>query len=472
MKKGNTRSEVQSPLSRRSLVLRAGGGGALAGLATLLAACGGAAGGTGGTGDAIAQGKSTREVTLRWSTWGDGANLFNQVAVPNGIKLLAQKFPKIKIESEPQLTGWAEKNQTEWIAGTGPDLSGHCCQHGPVWARQGLLYNMEPGLKRDVPTRIREDFVDWLLKLFHSPEAGQFALPMYTGTIALYYNKDAFQKRGVAFPDATWDWNKYREAATKLTRAGENVYGRRLITSYDRTMQRLHANGAGWVDPKDDTKPVFDSPKALEALRYEHEVGHKDKSAIREGVADVFPTGAGKNIYQAIADGTYAMMEEGSWILARMTQENNIPSNVQWDVAPIPRGPAGRVSLATNDGWSIWKGSKATDEAWELMKFLIGDEWNEIASRDGGQQSGRKSYQDRWEKLIKEANPKLATTNLTPFKEGITKNEARPIELFRKHMEATKIVNDTLITASLRDGKQAPDAAAREAADLVRALHK
>jgi multiple sugar transport system substrate-binding protein len=454
-------------VSRRMLLAR---GGALAGAGALLAACGPAGG---GTGDKIAQRQTTREVTIRWSTWGDSQNPFNMVAAPRGVKLFNEKSPKIKVEIEPQIGDWAAKNQTEWIAGTGPDISGHCCQWGPVWARDGLLWNMEPSLKRDVPESIRKDFVEWLIKLFWSPDAGQFALPMYTGTIALYYNKDVFQQRGVPFPDDTWDWNKYREAATKLTKSTENVYGRRLISSYDRTMQRIHSNGGNWVDPKDDTRPAFDQPKAVEALRYEFDAGHKEKIALRESVADVFPAGAGKNIYQAFSDGTFAMMEEGSWILARMTLTNNIPENVNWDVAPIPRGPAMRVSLATNDGWSIWKGSKATEESWEFIKFLMSDEWNEIASRDGGQQSGRKSFQDRWEKLIKEANPKLADKNLKPFKDAITKNEARPIELFRKHAEAARdILNPKIINDCLRDGKVPVDTAVKDAAELIRQLHR
>ncbi len=101
------------------------------------------------------------------------------------------------------------------------------------------------------------------------------------------------------------------------------------------------------------------------------------------------------------------------------------------------------------------------------------DEWNEIASRDGGQQSGRKSFQDRWEKLIKEANPKLATKNLVPFKNAIVKGEARPIELFRKHAEASRdLINPKLINECLRDGKSAVDGTVREVAEQVRQLHK
>ena len=304
-----------------------------------------APGGAGG-GDRIAQGQSTREVTLRWSTWSNDTNPFNQLAAPRGVALFNERFPKIKVQIEPQIDipgglTWPLKNETEWIAGTGPDISGNCCEWGPVWARKGLMWNMEPAMKRDVPARIREDFVEWLIKLFHSPEHGQFSLPMYTGTIALYYNTEAFQRSGVPFPDDTWDWDKYREAATKLTKAGQNVWGRRLVTSYDRTMQRLHSNGGDWVDPKDDTRPTFDQTKAVEAFRYEWDAGHKEKIAFRESAPDAFPTGAGKTYFQSFSEGLYAMFEEGSWILARMTQTSNIPENVQLGRGPHPQGPGG-----------------------------------------------------------------------------------------------------------------------------------
>ena len=127
-------------------------GAALLGVGAVGAAC--APGGAGG-GERIAQGQSTREVALRWSTWGDSQNTFNSVGAPQGVKLFNEKFPRIKVEIEPQLAGWEVKNFTEWVAGTGPDISGHCCNWGPQWARDGLLFNMEPGLKKDVPDAVR-----------------------------------------------------------------------------------------------------------------------------------------------------------------------------------------------------------------------------------------------------------------------------------------------------------------------------
>ena len=80
-------------ISRRRLIR----GGALAlGTGTVMAACSPGGGG----GDRIAQGKSDKEVTIRWSTWDVSTGGFTTEAAPKGIKLFNEKFPKIKIVAE------------------------------------------------------------------------------------------------------------------------------------------------------------------------------------------------------------------------------------------------------------------------------------------------------------------------------------------------------------------------------------
>lgn len=465
MNRARTGRKGRHAVSRRAFFT-----GTVAGVGALGAACVPGAG-SGSGGDAIARRAVARSVTLRWSTWGDSNNPFNTVGAPQGVARFSQQFPTIKIEIEPQNTGWPEKNYAEWVAGTGPDISGHCCQWGPAWARQGLFWNMEPAMKRDIPERIRQDFVEAYLKFLWLPEAGQFALPLTGTTNALYYNKELFQRKGVPFPDETWDWTKYREVATRLTDPGRNQYGRRLIVGYDRTLQRLHQNGATWVDPKDDTRAAFDTPRALEALQYERDAGHKEKHAAREGVPAVFPGTEGKTVFSALSDGTYAMMEEGSWILTRMILPSNVPEGVEWDVAPMPRGPVQRDVLLSTDGWSILKAGKAIEEAWEFVKFLESDEWHETNARASGHQSGRKSFSEKWVKIIKDGNPALAGKNLKAFVDPIQQGYARPIELFRKHLDAVEHVNRAM-NAALRDGSAAVDATFKEAAQLVNQLHR
>jgi hypothetical protein len=140
LKPREARGAGQTRLTRR-LALAGGSGGAGA----LLAACAGPGAGGPGAGGAEGQPATSKEpVVLRWSTWGDGQNPFNTTAAPMGLELFNKRFPNVQVQLEVQLTGWEQKNASEWIAGTGPDLSGHCCQTGPVYARQGFLLNLDP----------------------------------------------------------------------------------------------------------------------------------------------------------------------------------------------------------------------------------------------------------------------------------------------------------------------------------------
>ena len=455
--------------------------------ANVLAACAP----IGGGGDKIAKGRSGREVTIRWSTWGDDKNTFNTTAAPQGVKLFNESFPNIKISVEPQVGDWQIKNQTEWVAGSGPDVSGHFGYWGAQWARDGVLWNMESAFKKDVPARIQQDYVEWLVKLFRMEGQGQFALPMYSGTIGLFYNKLLFQRKGVAFPDESWDWEKYRDAALKLNEAkpvlsktetpsGEQqgvVFGRKQVRGYDRLLQRLHQSGANYVDPKDDRKCALDAPNAMRALQYERDANQKDRYT---GHEDDYLSLKGLDYFKALSAQRYAMWEEGSFALVRLVtlvEKDVVP---QWDIAPLPKGPAQRDTLATNDGWSIWKGSKAIDEAWELVKFLQEDEWTDINTRATGQQPARRSFQDRWAKVLKEAYPQLADKNLKAFTDAIQQNYARPVELFRKHRESLsvleKVFNEAVYAAesssAIKNGSLALDAGITDAVRRINDLNK
>lgn len=445
-------------LSRRALLSIAGGAGSL-----LIAACRQAP----AAAPAIQERQTARQVTVKWRPWG---TTMAPAAEAYAFPIFAQRHPNIRIEIFAPVPGQSavEQQVAAMLAGVGPDVVQHCCADGYNMARQGFFANLDPLIRRDIPEAIRQDWVPWLIEMFRTKEQGQFALPMYTGTIALYYNKAAFQKAGIPYPDETWDWNTYSEVASKLTDPANQQWGRRLITSYDRTQQRIHQAGGHYVDPRDNTRCVVTSPEALRALQYEYDAAWKHRHAVRESAPE-FPALAGMTHEQAFAAGRYVMLEEGSWRLVPFLQLVS-PVGVDWDIAPLPRGPVQRDTLATNDGWSIWRDSKVLDEAWEWMKFLQGDEWMEINTRATGQQAGRKSFQEKWARLLKEANPGLAGKNLKPFMDAIAQNYARPIELFDKHSEAAPIMNKAM-NDSIRDGKVNVEAAYGEACRQINALH-
>ena len=449
--------------TRRGLLMATGSASA----ALVVAACAGPAGGSEKAADLKAP------VTLRWSTWGGDAHPFNTDAAPKTLALFNKKFPNITVQVEPQNGDWVAKNNTEWIAGTGPDLSGHCCDNGPNWGRQGMFLDLNPYIKRDSKAVPTQDYVEWLLKLFASPqEAGQWALPMYTGTVALFYNKALFKNKGIPFPDDTWDWNKYREVSVKVADVPNNVWARREIGA-GSMYKRMHQNGASIVDPKDDTKAAFTSEKAIAALTYERDVVHKDRTVAPSGGAkepDAFKSLVGQfGGHAAIRLGRIAMWEGGSFTIIQYLRF--VEDEVDWDIAPLPKGPAGRFTLATSDGWSVWKQTKNKDAAWEFLKYLQGDEHTDIATRYAGQQSARKSFQQQWVKAFREANPKLADKALKWCADAVEKNYARPIEFWRKDADSKKLYTDAYNLA-VRDGDEEVVTAMKNAADQISQLNK
>ena len=177
--------------------------------------------------------------------------------------------------------------------------------------------------------------------------------------------------------------------------------------------------------------------------------------------------------WQALAAQRFAMWEDGSFGLVRHRTQVERVVATQWDVAPLPKGPRQRDTLATHDGWAIWKGSKVAgrglgaDEV--LAERRVDGDQPPAAS---GQQPARKSFQDGWIKAIKEANPLLADKNLKPFTDAIQQGYARPKEFFaRKQLEAERIVDDLLNVAvysaetgtTIKNGEQALDTAVKSA---------
>lgn len=429
----------------------------------LLAACGPLQPGSAG------RGQTKQALTLRWSTWGDDKNPMADAA-GKAAGLFKEKFPRVTVEPEAQVStpggaSWRDKILAEWLAGTGPDVSGNCCASLPDWGRQGLLVNMDALIKRDSRQVPLKDYVESQLKTWWTPERGQFALPMYMGTFGLYYNRDLFRRRGVPFPDTTWDWNRWREALVRLAEPDQQRYGWYVSMNFPRPGIYIRQNGGWQVDTKDYTKAAWDSAPALNALQWLHDRMWKDRTMAR--AADI--SGLGVSAYIALSRGNLAMLTEGSWILARWVKEAPEQAG-QWDVAVLPKGPAQRDTGATIDGWAIWTGTRYKEEAWELVKFLQGDQWLELSVTIVGHQPSRKSWQDRYVQLTKKGWPGLADKNLAAFTEGTKQDYARAEQFFKNDSESKKVWSQTVTAVFTRNEQPVVDAF-RAAAQQVNAIN-
>jgi multiple sugar transport system substrate-binding protein len=434
-----------------------GGGAAL----PLLAAC--ASPGAAGPAQTSTEG-SKKPITVRWSPW-DGEGQAIVEGANKGADLYKKTHPNVTIEYVGQTGDFNPKIDAMIAAGDGPEVFGG---NGAVWrdrALQGQFLGLDPYIKKDFKANQIADYVETHYKAFNLKETGQFSLPMYLGTMALYYNKGWFKERGVALPDETWDWNKWGDAMLKL-KVGTDRFGAELLTlSRSRALQMIVSNGGHMVDPKDDTVSVIDQSAALESMQWINDRAWKDHSAVQNQEASTY----GKSVTERFSAGKVATFIEGSWRLAPMVLEVN--PGVDWDVAPIPKGKTKRSTRATTDGWAIYRGTKLPDDAWEFMRWLQGDDWYEIMMSVVGLTPARLSQQDKWLQLIGKVYSQLAGKNLKAFTDAVKQKYAEPEEFFRFQKEATDIL-DPAYNDSVRDNKNNVSTAMKEASQRVTAVQK
>jgi multiple sugar transport system substrate-binding protein len=417
----------------RRRVLAGTAGLAAAGGVPLLAACGPAGGGqpsaVGTADDAPAK--------LLWEIRGGPTY---EELVKEGLALFKQRFPKVEVEYFAKAGNWQEKLLSGWAAGSGADVYQAWDDNFWRFAAAGTLLNVNDLLK-DYKKSDLDDFVKGQWNGFQIPTTNiRFGMPTYINTGVLYFNRNTFRKAGVKEPDGTWTYTDYAETSRRLTRVvdGRQVYGNYHPRGFGRTQNTLWAFGGHYVDPKDFKKTQVHLPEAQQALEWLHDRYWKDLSWLPPKQQ---PTGF--TFWGGLGDGLFAMAEDGMHALKDVARVEGM----EFDIAPIPKGPKQRMSWITTDGWGLWNGSKHRQAAWELVKFLTSVEWYKLQSRIELLIPSRVSLLDDWIQVIRSKFPVLEKVNLKVVRDAMT--AAPPVvstwEQFLCAADANKIINDTLV---------------------------
>jgi multiple sugar transport system substrate-binding protein len=144
---------------------------------------------------------------------------------------------------------------------------------------------------------------------------------------------------------------------------------------------------------EDSSEATADSPENLEALQY---VQKNLQSGVFKYAADV---GAGWG-GEAFGKQLGAMTIEGNWITGAMT--NDFP-DVNYTVAELPEGPAGKGTLAFTNCWGVAADSGNVDGALSLVEKLTSTDDQLAFSQAFGVMPSIQSAADQW----KSDNPEL-----------------------------------------------------------------
>ena len=411
-------------ISRRSF-LRLVGTAAAAGAVSTLAACA-----PGGTQPTPAPGEKVQLVYQDWRTeW-----------FPGMAQQMLDEFhathPNIRVFYTPDPDNAAESMPRDMEAGTAPDVLQGCCESLPAWAQRGYLLDLRPYVQADLDRATIDEWDPAQYKALFTRDGLQFALPKYHGALALYFNKRLFDALKVDYPDGTWTYTDYWEAMKKLSGDRDadgqrDLWGSMLDIAWDRLQVHANAWGGGFVHPADAQRSLIASPQTLEALEWVRARIWDDR--VMASFLDV----QNLETRQAFVDERIAMVEDGSWALKDILQN----AQFQLGVAPMPIGPARRVTLATTDGFAIYSKTRYPEAAWELVKFLIGRDYGRAMARANFLQPARESLVDEWAQMIRDEYPdKSKDLDIGVFAEGHRQGYSVTAEIFANQAEAWRLV--------------------------------
>lgn len=349
------------------------------------------------------------------------------------------EHPHIRVFYTPDPENLPEKMMADLQAGTAPDVFQGCCDFFPVWAQQGYTLDLRPYIEADLDQATIEDWDPAQYRALSLKNGHQFGLPKYHGALALYYNRDLFDERGVAYPDENWDHQDYLAAMRQLTHDrnedGRNdLWGSLLDLSWERIQVHVNGWGGHLVDPEDPARCRMAEPEALAALEWLRARMWDDR--VMATALDV----QNLETRRAFITERVAMVEDGSWALKDILAG----STFRVGVAPFPAGPARRVTLATTDGFGIYGRTRYPEAAWELVKFLVGQDYGRAMARANFLQPARISLIDEWAAFIREEFPdKARQLDIGAFAAGQREGYSVTAEIFDNMAEAMQLAYAT-----------------------------
>lgn len=171
---------------------------------------------------------------------------------------------------------------------------------------------------------------------------GVYGLPMDSGPMALFYNKDIFDEHGIEVP-ATWD--EYVDAARELHAADSGAHITNDTGDAGVTTSLIwQAGGTPFdVDGTDVSVDLADEGTRAYAETWQQLLDEELVAPINPWTDEWF---------QGMADGTIASIIAGAWMPANL--QSSVPDGAgSWRVAPLPQWEQGASASAENGGSSL-----------------------------------------------------------------------------------------------------------------------
>ena len=305
------------------------------------------------------------EITLTFTQWipptAPAAERFVQIAAA-----YSDLNPNVTVQFDFIPFGDYTSTLPLRLSGSNPPDAGWLVENvAATWLASGILADVGEVLRGD-PDYDFADLSEPAMGLWVDGDS-VFGVPFSTSPFIMIYNRDIFAAAGVDAPDVMiengeYTWENLAEALRVIvSETGQNglappdsgLYSGERV--WHTLIPVIRAYGSDAWDA--DYNCLMNEPEAVEAIELFHSMIFEDRTVEQPGQILDFPSG-----------NVAAMIGQLSRVAPLADAE------FDWDIAPLPAGPAGETTVIGQAAFVVFNNSPNRDVAIDFLKFLTNQE--------------------------------------------------------------------------------------------------
>ncbi len=303
-------------------------------------------------------------------------NPAEEAAIKNMIETFNKSRNDIQIVWEPVAGDYKQTLMTKLSGGTGPDLFYVDVYVFEELAGANVLLPLDTYIKRD--NFDINDFFTSLVDAFKY-KGRTYGIAKDFSTLALWYNKEIFDKYKVPYPTNNETWDSLLKKLKQLKAAGFET-PMSIAADFNRIIPFIMSYGGRIVKP--DLSVALGEPNSKKALQFYVDLVVKEKVAKE-------PSALGSGwLGEAFATEKVAVVMEGPWLIGFLRE--NFPNTFKKaQVVEMPK-MLKKSTMIYTVAWAINRETPNKDAAWEVLKFLV-TQGQDIFVKGAGVLASRKS---------------------------------------------------------------------------------
>jgi len=280
-----------------------------------------------------------------------------------------------------------------------------------------------------------------------------YSLPLGGSMMGLLYNKDMFQKAGIARPPRTWE--QLVLIGQKLTNLEKGIYGLALNGADEESL----IVAASFIVPngshvgKFNKKIWINTPESIEAVQFIFDLNNKYK------ITPFYPETTFKIAREMFRKQKAAMLIDASWVIPHF-----VDAPFEWAITTLPeRKCFGTPSAFDDTMYAMSSRTPHKNLAWEFLKYMTANE--EVVSNMAGFEFKFPGLKTVWERKEFKESPYLhygfeyLESGVTvPLYAELPCQRVKAIDIFKSEMHAGIL--------GMKTAKQAMDTVAKKWSEL------